>query len=254
MNVIQICTTRPLHSYIQEVRFGNAPRIYRRSSELRNERESNMCKQDDDVKSPPSSSSGHNTGDAGNRLPVPSICTSLCLTYPRAIFCSTFLYMEAGYALRNILFCMTFLCRLVRIVGIPISLFVYYSDTGDSWAWLLTAFGTIATMTIGQILSARFAEFKKFAHLPGPKPSFFFGNYRDLCKTGWGDRHHVRMRCCEVESAFNSMLRGLLLTVCPFSCNYCRRFSNFTKFTDPFFVCTCLSSRGLSSIATSSQM
>ena len=39
------------------------------------------------------------------------------------------------------------------------------------------------------VITCRFAEFHRYAHLPGPPPSFVWGNLPDLLSEGWGGRH-----------------------------------------------------------------
>ena len=70
---------------------------------------------------------GHDTGSAGERLPKPPMLFSLALSYPRALFCSTFLYMEGAYALKNVIFCISALWRLVAVLlFVPAAVISHY--------------------------------------------------------------------------------------------------------------------------------
>ena len=41
------------------------------------------------------------------------------------------------------------------------------------------------------IVFRRWYQFYKYLHIPGPDPSFLFGNYHALLAKGWGGRHTV---------------------------------------------------------------
>ena len=64
-------------------------------------------------------SNGH-TGDTGAKIPVPSIWKSLYLSYPKAFLCTTFLYKDSKYALRNALFVLGSLRKVASVALLPV--------------------------------------------------------------------------------------------------------------------------------------
>lgn len=142
-------------------------------------------------------SNGH-TGDTGAKIPVPSIWKSLYLSYPKAFLCTTFLYKDSKYALRNALFVLGSLRKVASVALLPVLALVladHYEDCHvEHYDVALLFFTTAIMWTVAHIVFSRYVEFQQFSHITGPKPSFLYGNYKDLCKNGWGDRHHVS--CC----------------------------------------------------------
>ena len=157
-------------------------------------------------------------GDAGHgisvlnaeqRLPKPSWLTSLWLSYPRATLWTTLWFQQPLYIIRNLWFLLKSTWLLLTAVATPIVImywmyyWVYYCCSPSTVAAasvanenehdrsLLSMFTCCIVLTIVHVVTSRFVEFKRFSHIPGPKPSFLYGNYNDLTQDGWGNRHYV---------------------------------------------------------------
>ena len=123
-------------------------------------------------------SDGAHGGCDGSRIKPCSLARALWLAYPRSILTSTFLRGDVRYACRNSYFLLRTLWYGAALVVGPLFVALHAARliTGF-WNALTTA----AVLTIGSLVVERLREFRRFAHIPGPKPSFLWGNYPDLC-------------------------------------------------------------------------
>ena len=147
----------------------------------------------------------HGTGDAGETIPAPSFTKSLFLSYPKAFLCTTFLYKEPVYALRNAIFMIGSAIKAASFVLLPVLIVAYggtitttapwyWTNQGllqDTYPFVLLLTMSMAAFTILSVVVARYKEFAKYDHIPGPKPAFLYGNLKDLCRNGWGYRHRT---------------------------------------------------------------
>ena len=147
----------------------------------------------------------HGTGDAGETIPAPSFTKSLFLSYPKAFLCTTFLYKEPVYALRNAIFMIGSAIKAASFVLLPVLIVAYggtitttapwyWTNQGllqDTYPFVLLLTMSMAAFTILSVVVARYKEFAKYDHIPGPKPAFLYGNLKDLCRNEWGYRHRT---------------------------------------------------------------